>query len=155
MKIFKKKLKQSLKPNIIIYYSVSIEETSEIGIDIAKNYINNNSLILIEGELGSGKTTLIKEMLSFYGINKSEVTSPTFAIKNFYKSYEGMEINHYDLYLMSTLSIEYKSSIREDLQNGMVFIEWSNKYSFLKQKNTIVIKIALENEKRKIIMEVY
>ena len=61
-----------------------------------KMHINKN-VILISGEMGVGKTTLIKELLSLYGVTDN-VTSPTFSIINEYLIDNDEVIYHMDLY---------------------------------------------------------
>ena len=73
--------------------------------DVAKsiiNEINDVNLILFKGELGSGKTTLIKSILKNLGV-KENITSPTFSIVNQYLISNGL-INHFDLYRIKSLT---------------------------------------------------
>ena len=75
------------------------------------------NIILLNGTLGSGKTTLVKEFLKYKGI-KEDATSPTFSIQNQYK-----DIYHYDVYQKKE---EFLSlGMLEELEKeGYHFIEW-------------------------------
>tara|TARA_B100000963_G_C22522798_1_gene623831 strand:+ start:618 stop:1031 length:414 start_codon:yes stop_codon:yes gene_type:complete len=94
--------------------------------DVAKSLVNEISdvnIILFKGELGSGKTTLIKSMLKKIGV-KDNITSPTFSIVNQYKIPE-MLINHFDLYRLKSLKELDVIGFEEYLESGAIcFIEW-------------------------------
>ena len=78
----------------------SLEDTKKVAKEIAnelETYIKTKSLIIfLKGELGSGKTTLTKEILKRLGIHEP-VTSPTFTIIEPY-SIKNKKIYHMDLY---------------------------------------------------------
>ena len=84
-------------------------------IDCIKN--SGKKIILLNGTLGSGKTTLVKEFLKSYGVDE-EATSPTFSIQNRYG-----DIYHYDVYQKKD---EFLSlGMLEELEKeGFHFIEW-------------------------------
>ena len=115
-----------------------------------KMHINQN-VVLISGEMGVGKTTLIKELLSLYGV-KDNVTSPTFSIINEYLIDNDEVIYHMDLYRIKDIAelenigfFEYIKSKRTCL------IEWGeiieelidseyNKFTLIKKNNVRVLK---------------
>ena len=94
--------------------------------DVAKsiiNEINDVNLVLFKGELGSGKTTLIKSILKNLGV-KENITSPTFSIVNQYFISNGL-INHFDLYRIKSLTELDVIGFEEYLESEAVcFIEW-------------------------------
>ena len=94
--------------------------------DIAKsliNKINGVNVILLKGELGTGKTTLIKSILKNLGIEEN-ITSPTFSIVNQYST-SNLLINHFDLYRVKSLKELDVIGFDEYLDNeGISFIEW-------------------------------
>jgi tRNA threonylcarbamoyladenosine biosynthesis protein TsaE len=105
----------------------SPEETVNFGRELAKEF-QPPCLVLLEGELGSGKTTLVKGILSsLASIPEDEVTSPSFTLVHEY----GLEakVYHVDLYRvegardLATLGLE-------DLlgQDATVLIEWGEKF---------------------------
>jgi tRNA threonylcarbamoyladenosine biosynthesis protein TsaE len=130
---------------------------------IAKKYcesLNGGEVILLQGDLGSGKTTFVKGVAEFFNIKQEEVISPTFTIFNNYKINKNNKniknIIHIDAYrieneeeFLETGALEYFYDTET-----IVFIEWpENIKSFLKNtQNTIIIK-ALDNEKREIIIK--
>tara|TARA_Y100000813_G_C24040212_1_gene294150 strand:- start:156 stop:566 length:411 start_codon:yes stop_codon:yes gene_type:complete len=94
--------------------------------DVAKsliNKINGVNIILLKGELGTGKTTLIKSILKNLGIEEN-ITSPTFSIVNQYST-SNLLINHFDLYRVKSLKELDVIGFEEYLDNeGISFIEW-------------------------------
>ena len=76
----------------IVYDLNEIDKISKIILDNIKNI----NIVLLTGELGSGKTTLIKSILKKLGVN-DEIKSPTFSIVNEYDHPSG-PIYHFDLY---------------------------------------------------------
>ena len=94
--------------------------------DVAKsliNKINGVNIILLKGELGTGKTTLIKSILKNLGIEEN-ITSPTFSIVNQYST-SNLLINHFDLYRVKSIKELDVIGFEEYLDNeGISFIEW-------------------------------
>ena len=61
------------------------------------NALEGRSIVVFRGEMGAGKTTLIREIVARLGADDT-VTSPTFAIVNQYTTREGKNIYHFDFY---------------------------------------------------------
>jgi len=117
--------------------------------DVAKsliNEINDVNLVLFKGELGSGKTTLIKSILKNLGV-KENITSPTFSIVNQYLIPNGL-INHFDLYRIKSLTELDVIGFEEYLESKAVcFIEWPEIAMSKIVDNYIEIYIKFINEK--------
>ena len=99
-----------------------MEESIFLGIELAK-VIEKGDIYALNGELGSGKTTLIKGVLE--GLEfKGEVTSPTFTLVNEYNS-NPLVIN-IDCYREQDLNRWQSIGIQEYFESGcIVFIEWA------------------------------
>ena len=81
------------------------------------------TIILLKGQLGSGKTTFVKELL-FYKYKFNDVNSPTFGIINTYNIKENF-IFHYDLYRINNVSELDEIGFFDNLETEAVhFIEW-------------------------------
>ena len=80
-------------------------------------------LVFLEGELGSGKTTLIKQFCKELGF-KNQVTSPTFPLLNIYKNNE-KNIHHADLYRLKNIDEINELGFYEVMEsNNWFFVEW-------------------------------
>ena len=86
----------------------------------------NSNIILLSGEVGAGKTTLIKEILKILKVNEN-VNSPTFSIINEYLSEDKKTIYHIDLYRIKNIDELHSIGFFEYLEsNNLCFIEWGN-----------------------------
>ena len=85
--------------------------------------ISNFSVVLLRGELGSGKTTIVSSILKELGVTEN-ITSPTFSIVNQYKISE-KKINHFDLYrVKSELELDVIGFDEYFDDFSISFIEW-------------------------------
>ncbi len=115
--------------------SESEKETIDIGSKIIKELPEEVNLIILSGELGIGKTVLVKGMAKALGI-KDEITSPTFGYKNTYKG-----MSHYDLFLLKKMkSKELLSLISEEMEDNIVIIEWGEKIPSIKNSAIITFR---------------
>jgi len=102
--------------------SGSPEETEALGARIAAR-LRPGALVLLSGDLGSGKTTLIRGACRALGVT-GPVTSPTFTIG---QRYEGgrLPISHLDLYRLESLEDEDPALLDDYLgPDGVAFVEW-------------------------------
>ncbi len=84
----------------------------------------DNRLFFFEGNLGAGKTTLIKSMCKAIGVT-SEMSSPTFSIVNEYESQDASKVYHVDLYRIETKQDIVQIGLFDYLDSGSYcFIEW-------------------------------
>ncbi|MBO5851565.1 MAG: tRNA (adenosine(37)-N6)-threonylcarbamoyltransferase complex ATPase subunit type 1 TsaE [Clostridia bacterium] len=130
------------------YISNSVLET----IEIAKNYaktLTKGSVILLDGEMGAGKTAFTKGLALGLGV-KSEVTSPTYAYLN---DYEG-KLYHYDCYrLTSGEDAEALGLTDYFYLDGICVLEWAQNIKSVLPKNVKTVTIEKINETtRKIIL---
>src|SRR5690606_9131875 len=99
----------------------SLAEIDEIAKKILT--LNKYKIILFEGEMGAGKTTLTKALAKCLGV-QDMTSSPTFSLVNEYESADGL-LYHFDLFRLKDLSEAYDIGIDEYLDSGnYCFIEW-------------------------------
>lgn len=108
------------------YITKTAEETIRLGREIVAE-LNPPVLVLLSGELGSGKTTLAKGIVSGLGAaEEEEVTSPTFTLVHVYG--KGAKVYHADLYRIESAG-DFESLGMEDIfgEPGVVILEWPEK----------------------------
>ena len=105
----------------IKYKLNQLEETS---LKVTQNF--NHKIILISGEMGAGKTTLIKQIL--IGLNVIDnISSPTFSIINEYTTKSKDLVYHMDLYRINKIEELEEIGFFEYLESGnLCFIEWGD-----------------------------
>ncbi|KPK33306.1 MAG: hypothetical protein AMS24_01630 [Chlamydiae bacterium SM23_39] len=132
-------------------FSYSAEDTKEIGNRIAKE-LSANSIISFLGELGAGKTTLIKGIISkISDVKDVDITSPTFNYLNVYKG--KFEIYHFDLFRIKDEKQFIEMGLSEYLyKNGICLIEWAERINSILPKKILVVHLfnTEEENKRKI-----
>ncbi len=125
----------------------SADETIDLGRAWAHE-LKAPCLVLLRGELGAGKTTLVKGIAEGFGAaDAEEVTSPTFTLVH---EYRGPTVNvyHIDLYRVDTPR-ELETLGLDDLQ-GVLLIEWGEKFGRFERERDVEIAIerVSENERR-------
>jgi len=94
------------------------------------------------GQMGAGKTTLIKELCTALG-SSDNVCSPTFAIVNEYLSGEGEPIYHFDFYRINNISETYDIGYEEYFYSGYYcFTEWTEKVEPLLPESYVKVEIS-------------
>lgn len=128
--------------------SYSPEETIEIGKKIAST-LKKGDVIVLTGDLGSGKTKLTEGILTYFGLEK-EISSPTFTIVNEYYT-ENLNIYHFDVYRLEEAEEFSAIGGEEYFEKGACIIEWGEIIEELLPKDYIQINFSrdLENENRR------
>ncbi len=113
--------------------------------NVAKTILQHtkHKTLLFNGEMGSGKTTLIKAILKQLGVTET-VNSPTFAIVNTY-TINNIKINHFDCYRLKNEAEAYQMGLDEYFyKNEWNMVEWSKKIVNLLPKEATSFYIASE-----------
>lgn len=104
---------------------------------------NRDIIVLLQGDLASGKTTLVKRFVSFLGM-EDLVTSPTFSLQSVY----GNTIFHYDLYNKGLDEFIALGMLEEFEKPGIHFVEWGDDKlkELLKSYGYEVLSIEIEKQ---------
>jgi tRNA threonylcarbamoyladenosine biosynthesis protein TsaE len=98
-------------------------ETESVGAELA-GALRDGDVVLVRGELGAGKTTLVRGAARALGVT-DPVTSPSFSIGHRYRARDELIVSHLDLYRLAGLDDEDPDLLADYLGDGRIaFIEW-------------------------------
>jgi len=120
-------------------YVLSVDELPVLVKEISEDF--KNGVIILKGDLASGKTTFVKEMVKKLGVN-DEVTSPTFSLQHCYSS----DIYHYDIYNHGLEHFLSLGMLEELDKKGLHFVEWGDEelINLLSSAGINVLTIQIE-----------
>jgi tRNA threonylcarbamoyladenosine biosynthesis protein TsaE len=129
----------------------SAEETIEVGKQLSALLPQRGAVLLI-GNLGAGKTTLVKGIAQARGAAEpEEVSSPTFPLIHEYG--DPPRVFHVDLYRLETEEEVLSLGLDEYLdRRGLTLIEWGERFPRLWPKNTPTIRLEHMGEDRRSIL---
>jgi tRNA threonylcarbamoyladenosine biosynthesis protein TsaE len=105
------------------FHTEGAAETEALGAELAAA-LNDGEFVLVEGDLGAGKTTFVRGAARALGVTVP-VTSPTFTIGQRYPAAAGRTVAHVDLYRLATLEDEDPELLADYLGPQTVgFVEW-------------------------------
>jgi len=121
---------------------ITESETAEIAEEFSKLLVNGE-IVLLNGDLGSGKTFFVKSVCRQFGIQN--VSSPSFSIVNEYQG--DKNIIHFDFYRVKKIEELYDIGFEDYIMNTetVVFIEWSNMFLEILPKKNYEIEIKFAN----------
>src|SRR5437879_3104186 len=131
------------------FSTTSAEETIALGRKLA-SMLAPPRLVLLRGDLGAGKTTLVKGIAQgFQAASEEDVTSPTFTLVHEYRG-PSATLYHIDLYRVDTPR-ELETLGLDDLmsENSVLLIEWGDKFARFERERDgeIVIARVAENQR--------
>jgi len=111
---------------------------------------NSEKIFVFKGEMGSGKTTLIKELCLQIGVI-SAMSSPTFSLINEYETNSGEVVYHFDFYRLEDEQEAFDYGYEDYFFSGnYCFIEWPEKIPNLIPDNYLLIEIEMNLQVREI-----
>lgn len=114
--------------------------------------LRGGEVILLNGDLGAGKTTFTKFVLKYLGV-KDVITSPTFMLMREYKT-KKFDIYHFDMYRLNggeeATNLGFEEYLYSNDSRNIVFVEWSENIKDILKGKFIEINISLiDDSKRK------
>ena len=127
----------------------SLQQLPEIAKDVLQ--FAEQNILLFYGEMGVGKTTLIKEIVKQLGISDN-VSSPTFSLVNEYNSKKGDKVFHFDFYRIEREEEAMDMGIEEYFySDSMCLVEWPNKVENLLPLKSVTITITANSDQQRTI----
>ena len=132
------------------YKSNSVDDLKEVAKKLISDF-SDKRVILFYGEMGVGKTTLIKVLCQQLGVEEP-TNSPTFSIVNEYLSNQNKTIYHFDFYRIEKEEEVFDMGYEDYFyDNSYCFIEWPEKIPNLLPPDAVKVKIMLDDENNRII----
>lgn len=131
----------------------SPEETTALGRELAAA-LKPPALVLLSGELGAGKTTLVKGIVSGLGLAREEdVTSPSFVFVHVYGN--GVRLYHVDLYRIEQTAELETLGVEDFLtEKAVVVVEWAERLKLPALRPALRVQMeAVSDSERRILVE--
>jgi tRNA threonylcarbamoyladenosine biosynthesis protein TsaE len=130
---------------VIEFATSSVDETIALGVELAQ-LLTPPKLILLRGDLGAGKTTLVKGIAAALGAAEPDaVTSPTFTLVHEYAG--PVRVLHLDVYRLETERQLSTLGVEEMLEGeNLVLIEWGEKFASLIERSDGALDIESTGE---------
>ena len=119
-----------------------IEELSKVS-DLLISWRDKSNIIAFYGNMGAGKTTLVKNLCSRLGI-QDEVNSPTFALVNEYQTETFDSVFHFDFYRIKSLEEVFDIGYEDYFYGGsLCLLEWPELIDPIMPEHFLKVEIAL------------
>ena len=130
-----------------IFYVNKVQELDEIAKAIVEVFENEKKIVFF-GEMGVGKTTLIKSICKVLNV-QDVVTSPTFSVVNEYQNKDGNSLYHFDFYRIKNQEELFDLGLEEYIySDNYCFIEWPEKAEGLLSDNFVQVQMTKNKECR-------
>lgn len=126
------------------FISKNENDTIQFASKLASNLCTGD-IIVLTGELGSGKTKFTQGILKHFGLD-NEISSPTFTIVNEYNA-NSLNIYHFDVYRLSDVDEFFAIGGDEYFNSGICIIEWGELIKEALPKNYIQITFSRDESK--------
>ncbi len=126
----------------------STQETAALAMELLP-LLRRAGVISLEGPLGAGKTHFVKAVAKALGIPE-DVTSPTFTLLQSYGSGES-RMHHSDWYRLESEAEVLALALDEYYGEGVMFIEWGDKFPAILPPRTIRIRIEPQSDESRLI----
>ncbi len=136
----------------ILESKFSKDTINELAKMLVQDYVTEHHIVGLKGEMGAGKTTLVKAIMEALG-STSHVTSPSYSLVNEYETENGKTVYHLDLQRVASVEELWELGIEEylDTPEAIVLIEWPEIYETELGAGTLIIELSkLGEDERKI-----
>jgi tRNA threonylcarbamoyladenosine biosynthesis protein TsaE len=128
-------------------HSYSPSDTQSAGGFIGRQ-LKGREIVLLSGELGSGKTQFTKGIAQAMGIDEGDVVSPSYTLMNQFEGDKRMKLYHLDLYRIGTNGSASLPEIDDYIDEGIIVIEWAQflEPGYFESSPTIHISFHLSSQ---------
>ena len=131
--------------NFITFKNIEIKDLYSVAMELVP-LVAEYKIILLEGEMGAGKTTFIKEIAKAFKVI-DDVSSPTYSLVNEYRDGEDKAYFHFDFYRINDEEEALDIGVEDYLYSGNVcFLEWSSLIPSLIPEKFLKIGIEIQDE---------
>jgi tRNA threonylcarbamoyladenosine biosynthesis protein TsaE len=109
------------------FFSRSADQTRRVGMRLG-SLLQSGDVICLQGELGTGKTTLVQGMAAGWG-SLDPVSSPTFVLVNLYRRLDGLTMAHLDAYRIASSVEALALDLDALIAGGPLVVEWAERVS--------------------------
>lgn len=128
----------------------SIHELPDVAEEVLRS-LEGRSIVLFRGEMGAGKTTLIRAIMAELG-SEDTISSPTFAIVNHYSTASGDAVYHFDFYRIERPEEALDFGYEEYFYSGdLCLVEWPEKIEGLLPEEVMTVSIVADSEEERTI----
>lgn len=121
---------------------LSEADTAHLAQEIARLTISGKTITL-EGDLGAGKTTLVRYLVQAIGGRAEEVSSPTFALEHEYCVGNGLQVEHWDLYRLKSAPHEV---LEPPAAATVRVIEWASRCPEAASTADLVVSLVVSDD---------
>ncbi len=118
------------------------DDTARLGAMLA-SVCGPGDCIVLQGDLGAGKTTFARGFIGALCPNQEEIVSPTFSLVQTYETDSGVTLAHFDLYRVLHAQELAEIGFEDALHSGMTLVEWPDVARHLLPVQTLEITIAM------------
>lgn len=138
-----------LKPHAFEFFSHSSEQTMRVGVRLG-SLLQTGDVVCLEGDLGSGKTTLVRGIAQGWG-SADRVSSPTYVIVNQYRHPNKTVLCHCDAYRLNPDEPLDNAILEIDqvLDNGVLVMEWAERMKDSLPKENLWIDMDYINDEQR------
>lgn len=135
------------------YPLLSQEDTKTLALALAE-IVQKGDILLLEGDLGAGKTTFARFFIRHFLGDDIEIPSPTFTLVQSYLTPQFL-IWHFDLYRIEEEDELQELGLEEALASGVSLIEWPERLGSHKPLRCLLLKFETQGENRQITLETF
>ncbi|MCW5874713.1 MAG: tRNA (adenosine(37)-N6)-threonylcarbamoyltransferase complex ATPase subunit type 1 TsaE [Anaerolineales bacterium] len=131
-------------------FSNSPEQTRRLGMQLGE-LLTPGDVIWLEGDLGSGKTTLVQGMAAGWG-SADLVTSPTFVLINIYRRPDRAQLAHMDAYRLESAEDAEQLDLDYQMEQGPLIVEWAPRIAAALPAERLRLQLSAVDETRRHIL---